>query len=393
MIQIEDILKGAESAVAPKAAEAAASDSIPPIEQELKMLEGMSADEIITRLVNSLLEFAAHLAIAILVFYVGRFIIRKIHRLVMSIFIRRKLDQSLSTFILSLVNIALYFILVVTVIGILGLETSSFLALFASAGVAVGLALSGTLQNFAGGVLILLLKPYKIGDYIEAQGYAGTVKEIQIFSTIINTTDNKQIIIPNGGLSTSSVNNYSKEAYRRVDWTVSIAYGDDFDVAKKGIIDILLSDPRVVKKYLDDDNGQSPDEELMNQDLENSDFDSETSREITNARDKEKTSKSWIGKLKGKNGKKKITLPSPIEEFHKEAMALLPKVDRSPFVGLVNLNSSSVDLTVRAWTRSEHYWGVFYTMNERFYKELPPLGINFPFPQLDVHLNNVTKSE
>ena len=389
MIQIEDILKGAESAVAPKAAEAAASDSIPPIEKELKMLEGMSADEIINRLVNSLLEFAAHLAIAILVFYAGRFIIRKIHRLVTSIFIRRKLDQSLATFILSLINIALYFILVVTVIGILGLETSSFLALFASAGVAVGLALSGTLQNFAGGVLILLLKPYKIGDYIEAQGYAGTVKEIQIFSTIINTTDNKQIIIPNGGLSTSSVNNYSKEAYRRVDWPVSIAYGDDFDVAKKGIINILLSDPRVVKKYFDEDNDSSPDEELMEQDLENSDFDTETSKELAQDENKQADSGSWLGKLKNKKSKKKITLPSPIDDFHKEAMALLPKVDRAPFVGLGNLNSSSVDLTVRAWTRSEHYWGVFFTMNERFYKELPQLGINFPFPQLDVHLNQV----
>ncbi len=385
MIQIDEILKGAESAVAPKAAEAAASDSIPSIEKEFKMLEGMSFDEIINRCVNSILEFAFHLAIAVLVFYIGRFIIRKIYHIIASIFIRRKLDQSLATFVLSLVNIALYFILVITVVGILGLETSSFLALFASAGVAVGLALSGTLQNFAGGVLILLLKPYKIGDYIEAQGYAGTVKEIQIFSTIINTTDNKQIIIPNGGLSTSSVNNYSKEPYRRVDWTVSIAYGDDYDVAKKGILDILLSDPRVIKKYLDESDDQAPDESLMEQDLENSDFDSKTEQEVEKSEEKAQA-KSWLGHLKDKKNVGNA-IKRPIENFHKDALAMLPKIDRAPFVALGNLNTSSVDLTVRAWTRSEHYWGVFFTMNERFYKELPPLGINFPFPQLDVHMN------
>lgn len=385
MIQFDEILKGAESAVAPKAAEAAPADTVQTITKDLKMLEGMSADEIINRLINSLLEFAAHLAIAILVFYVGRFLIRKLYRLVSSIFIRRKLDQSLATFILSVINIALYFILVITVVGILGLETSSFLALFASAGVAVGLALSGTLQNFAGGVLILLLKPYKIGDYIEAQGYAGTVKEIQIFSTIINTADNKQIIIPNGGLSTSSVNNYSKEAYRRVDWTVSIAYGDDYDTAKKGIIDILLSDPRVVKQYIEDDD-KAPDESLMEQDLENSDRDDDTAKELEQTETNEQ-SRSWLNRIKGKNGKIKVPVPTAIDDYHKETLALLPKISRAPFVGLGNLNTSSVDLTVRAWTRSEHYWGVFYTMNERFYKELPPLGINFPFPQLDVHLN------
>lgn len=385
MIQFDEILKGAESAVAPKAAEAAPADTVQTITKDLKMLEGMSADEIINRLINSLLEFAAHLAIAILVFYVGRFLIRKLYRLVSSIFIRRKLDQSLATFILSVINIALYFILVITVVGILGLETSSFLALFASAGVAVGLAMSGTLQNFAGGVLILLLKPYKIGDYIEAQGYAGTVKEIQIFSTIINTADNKQIIIPNGGLSTSSVNNYSKEAYRRVDWTVSIAYGDDYDTAKKGIIDILLSDPRVVKQYIEDDD-KAPDESLMEQDLENSDRDDDTAKELEQTETNEQ-SRSWLNRIKGKNGKIKVPVPTAIDDYHKETLALLPKISRAPFVGLGNLNTSSVDLTVRAWTRSEHYWGVFYTMNERFYKELPPLGINFPFPQLDVHLN------
>lgn len=134
-----------------------------------------------------------------------------------------------------------------TIIGILGIETSSFLALFASAGVAIGMALSGTLQNFAGGVLVLILKPYKVGDYIEAQGFAGTVKEILMFHTVITTPDNKTIMIPNGSLSSGSINNYSVQPRRRVDWTISIQYGDDFETAAAAIKDILNSDGRVVK--------------------------------------------------------------------------------------------------------------------------------------------------
>ncbi len=158
------------------------------------------------------------------------------------------MDASLSTFVLSLVRIVLYFILIVTVIGILGIETSSFLALFASAGVAIGMALSGTLQNFAGGVLILLLKPFKVGDYIEAQGFAGTVTRIEIFNTIICTPDNKSIIIPNGGLSTGSVNNYSTQAYRRVEWSIGISYGESVQLARETILGLLAKDSRVLQE-------------------------------------------------------------------------------------------------------------------------------------------------
>ena len=155
-------------------------DSVPSRAQEMEVLRSLPFDELMTRLVNSAVSFAINLLIAIVVFYVGRLIVNKLYRFVSGIFIRRNIDRSLTTFVLSMVRIVLYFILIVTVIGILGIETSSFIAIFASAGVAIGMALSGTLQNFAGGVLILLLKPYKIGDYIEAQGYAGTVREIQI---------------------------------------------------------------------------------------------------------------------------------------------------------------------------------------------------------------------
>lgn len=344
-----------------------------------KALENMSVDDLLTRMVEGLVEFTIHLAIAILVFYVGKFIIRKIYRIVDTIFLRRRIDRSLATFILSLIRIVLYFILIVTVVGILGIETSSFLAIFASAGVAIGLALSGTLQNFAGGVLILLLKPYRIGDYIEAQGFAGTVKEIQIFSTIINTTDNKQIIIPNGPLSTSSINNYSKEDYRRVDWEISISYGDDVELAKKTILDILNSDDRIVKKYIEDDRKQrrladNPDD----------DGDDETVADQTDLIDD--TRLPWYRRI-FHHARKPGLRPLSIEEHNAQLRASLPKTDRSPFVALKTLNSSSIDLVARAWTLTGTYWDVYFTMNERFYNELPAAGLNFPFPQLDVHLS------
>ncbi|MCM1377054.1 MAG: mechanosensitive ion channel [Clostridium sp.] len=215
-------------------------------EKMFEALKGLSLDDAISKIASSVVDFSFKLLIAILIFYAGKFLIKKLYRMVQTIMAKRHVDASLSTFILSLIKMVAYFILIIIVIGIIGIETSSFLALFASAGVAIGMALSGTLQNFAGGVLILLLKPYKVGDYIEAQGYAGTVKAINIFNTIINTPDNKSIIIPNGGLSTSSVNNYSLEGQRRVDWTIGLAYNTDFDKAREVILAMLAEDSRII---------------------------------------------------------------------------------------------------------------------------------------------------
>ena len=227
------------------------TDSIPSIATEKAALKSMSFDQLIDTLVNDVVHFAISLAVAIVVFYVGKFLIKKLYNLVAGIMLRRKVDPSLTTFVLSLVRIVLFFILIVTVIGILGIETSSFLALFASAGVAIGMALSGTLQNFAGGVLILLLKPFKVGDYIEAQGFAGTVTRIEIFNTIICTPDNKSIIIPNGGLSTGSINNYSTQLYRRVEWSLGISYGEDVETARTLLLGILDKDGRIIKAPID----------------------------------------------------------------------------------------------------------------------------------------------
>ncbi|MBD5415588.1 MAG: mechanosensitive ion channel [Bacteroides sp.] len=275
--------------------------------QELKIEEGMALNDFLSIVADKAVNFAIHLVVAIVVFYIGRFLVRKLNAFVQTILRKRNVDPSIATFVQSASEIVLYFVLIIAVVGILGLETSSFVALFASAGVAIGMAMSGTLQNFAGGVLILTLRPYNVGDYIEAQGFAGTVKAIQMFSTLITTADNKTIIIPNGPLSNGSVNNYSRQEERRVDWTVSLAYGTDFDKAKAAILDVLAGDERIV---------------------------------------------------------------------------------RTPDVFLAELADSSINFTVRAWVKAADYWPVFFSINEQIYKTLPERGLEFPFPQLDVHVQN-----
>lgn len=156
-------------------------------------------------------------------------------------------DPSLRPFLKGIVGMLLKVMLVISVLSMLGIQMTSFIAILGAAGLAVGLALSGTLQNFAGGVMILLFKPFKAGDVIDAQGYIGTVHEIQIFNTVLKTPDNKTIIIPNGGLSTSSVTNFSTEDRRRVDWTIGIGYGDDLDKAKQVIKKLCDDDSRILK--------------------------------------------------------------------------------------------------------------------------------------------------
>ena len=168
---------------------------------------------------------------AILIFVVGRFLIS---------FIKKLLS------IKSLVNILLTILLIIAVIGKLGVETTSFAALLASAGVAVGMALSGNLQNFAGGLIVLLFRPFKVGDWIESQGVSGTVREIQIFHTILTTADNKVIYIPNGALSSGTVTNYSREETRRVDWVIGVEYGENYDKVESTVRRILAADSRIL---------------------------------------------------------------------------------------------------------------------------------------------------
>ncbi len=381
-------------------------------EATLDTLKGLSFEDAVSKIANSVVDFTFRLFLAILVFYLGKLIINRLYKGVRNLMLRRNVDASLTTFILSLIRITLYFILIIIVIGLLGIETSSFIALFASAGVAIGMALSGTLQNFAGGVLILLLKPYKVGNYIEAQGYAGTVKDINIFNTVINTPDNKSIIIPNGGLSTSSINNFSIERYRRVDWTVSLSYSTDFSKAKEAILEILSTDSRVVKQYLEDDllerknqeleNDKEKLEALTNQNGSEEEIkdlrkkieleSSETSQNIENGDVKGESSHSWWYRLWHRNKLRRETVQQKLSEGLNINLGLPIKVDRSPFVGLNQMGDSSINITVRAWTPTEMYWGLYFEMNERFFSELPKKGFEFPFPQMDVHLSRETIS-
>lgn len=197
--------------------------------------------------IGYVVQFGKNALLAIIVFIVGRFIIKYTIKALRKVTQKRNVEASLTSFLNSLVSISLNVLLAVIIVGILGIDTSSFLAVFASAGIAIGMALSGTLQNFAGGVLIMLLKPYKVGDFIEAQGFAGTVREIQIFSTILGTPDNQTIIIPNGPLATGSLKNSTKAPTRRVDIDVEVAYGSDPDAVRKVLMDIIEADERIMR--------------------------------------------------------------------------------------------------------------------------------------------------
>lgn len=198
---------------------------------------------------DSGIEIGKSILAAILIFIVGRILISFVKKLVAKALDKRQeMDKGIKTFVTSLVNVTLTVLLLIAVVGALGVETTSFAALLASAGVAVGMALSGNLQNFAGGVLILLFKPIKTGDYIEAQGVAGSVKEIQIFHTVLTTPDNQTIFVPNGPLSSNVITNYSTQDIRRVDWSFGVDYGTDYEKVKAVVEKLIAADNRILKE-------------------------------------------------------------------------------------------------------------------------------------------------
>ncbi len=192
------------------------------------------------------IDYGPKLLLALMTLVIGLWIISAIGKGVNRAMKAKGLEPSLSSFVVSLSTIVLKALLLISVAGMVGIEVTSFIAIFGAAGLAVGMALSGTLQNFAGGVMILLFKPFKVGDVIEAQGFTGSVKEIQIFNTILKTPDNKTIIIPNAPLSTDAMVNYSTEATRRVDHVFGIGYDDDIDQAKALILQIIGRDNRIL---------------------------------------------------------------------------------------------------------------------------------------------------
>ncbi len=194
-----------------------------------------------------ILTYGGKILLALLTLGIGLWLIGRLTKVLKRVFEVRAYEKTLQKFLLQVISVLLKVLLLVSVVSMVGVQVTSFIALLGAAGIAFGMALSGTLQNFAGGVMLLILKPFKVGDYIEAQGYAGTVTEVQIFHTVLHTPDKKTIIIPNGPLSNGAAVNFSASPVRRVDLTFGIGYGDNIDKARQLIMDILTSDQRVLK--------------------------------------------------------------------------------------------------------------------------------------------------
>ena len=269
------------------------------------------AYSIITWLTEHGVNYGMRLLGAIIVLIIGLWVIRFISNRFGVILDKSDITPALRSFVKSMASVLLKIILFISVLGMVGIEMTTFIAMLTAASLAVAMAFNGTLSNFAGGVMILFFKPFKIGDFINAQGYSGTVKEILIFVTILTTPDNKTIIIPNGPLSNGSLTNYSTQDSRRIEWTFGIGYGDNYDVARDMIMGFIKEDNRI--------------------------------------------------------------LNDPAE----------------PFIVLGELADSSVNLTVRVWVKPADYWGVYFSMNEKFYKNADKHNINIPFPQMDAHVNQV----
>ena len=205
-------------------------------------------NEFIAKALNSCIDLGGRILAALIIFIIGKLIVNWINRLFAKMLEKRKVDASIQSFLKSIVNITLLVLLFLAVIGKLGIELTSFAALLASAGVAIGMALSGNLSNFAGGVIILVFRPYKVGDYIEAStGASGTVTDIQIFHTVLTTPDNRIVFAPNGAMSGAVVTNYSRKDTRRVDFSFGVEYGTDFELAKSTIMEVISKDSRILK--------------------------------------------------------------------------------------------------------------------------------------------------
>lgn len=259
------------------------------------------------RMVEIAMTYGGQLLLALITLVVGLWLIGKLIKILKRIFEMRSFEQTLQSFLIHLITITLKVLLIISVVTMVGVQMTSFIAILGAAGLAFGLALSGTLQNFAGGVMLLIYKPFMVGDYIDAQGSAGTVAEIQIFHTILKTVDNKTIVIPNGGLSNSTLTNYSTEPLRRVDLTFGISYSENIDKAREIILSVINADERIHK-------------------------------------------------------------------------------DPVPFVGVISLGDSSVNLVTRVWVDTPNYWDVFFIVNENVKNEFDRSGITIPFPQRSVHL-------
>lgn len=215
-------------------------------EQAVKDLANLDVKVIWQDMLEWIIWTGIKVCISLVVFYVGRWILTRLINIVDAFLTRKGIDASLHSFGKTATKVVGYLAIFIIIFSILGFESSSVLAVFASMGLAIGMALSGTLQNFAGGILILVLRPYRIGDYIEAQGVSGTVADIRLFTTMIHTTDKKTIYIPNNSISTSIINNYSTSKTRRCSWKVSVSYGDNYDEIRSAMLNIITRDSRTL---------------------------------------------------------------------------------------------------------------------------------------------------
>ena len=283
--------------------------------------------------VDKVTQFGLKVLAALLIFIIGIFLIRWVKHLLKRMFDRRNTEPTIASFVTSFTSISMTVLLLVISVSTLGVDTTSLAALLAAGGLAIGMALSGTVQNFAGGLMLLAFKPFKAGDLIEAQGVTGKVVEVHITSTKILTLDNRVVILPNGALSNGVINNYNGRPLRRVEWLVSVSYGVDAAKCKQAILAILNSDERVLQA--------DTDMEKLYKELNISSFQLST----VNYR-----------------------------------MDAIP----APFVALQKLNASDITFVVRAWVRADDYWDVFFALQERFYTELPPQGFTFAYPHIEI---------
>lgn len=213
-----------------------------------QVAQHFNLEKILERLLDFGIDVGQRLIGAVLIYIIGRFIIKQLNKLLSKLLERRKLEISVQTFLKSLTSLLLNLILAFAIVAKLGVETTSFAAILASAGVAIGMALSGNLANFAGGLIILVFKPFKVGDYIDAQsGVSGTVQEIQIFHTILRMVDNRIIYVPNGSLSSNAITNYNKQETRRAEWVFGVEYGEDYEKVKSVLERLIEADPRILK--------------------------------------------------------------------------------------------------------------------------------------------------
>jgi len=280
------------------------------------------------------ITFGLKVLAALAIYLIGIWLLGWIKKLLKKVFLRRQTEPTLASFVTSFVSISVTVILIVISISTLGVNTTSLAALLAAGGMAIGMALSGTVQNFAGGMMLLTFKPFKAGDFIEAQGFSGKVVEVNITTTKIITPDNRVVILPNGALSNGSINNYTARPLRRVEWRVSVAYGADAALFRQVVIDMLRTDERILTEQTDID---------------------------------------------------KLYEEVNLKQFQLSTVNYKMDAIPAPFVALFSLNDNDITFVVRAWIRSSDYWDVFFDFQQRFYTELPQHGFEFAFPQVVVH--------